>query len=114
MKWLLVFFLFCHALIWSDTLTLNNDSNLQLSANILDATGALLGEMVIDSQDTMTWSLNYEYFGYESQPSVPQTPYTVNWYCMSGQLFGTCDDVPSDSAVSAMSCGGPNQCLEGE
>jgi hypothetical protein len=107
---LIVFFLFLSMQAWSDMLTLVNDSSMQLSAEIQDATGATLEEVVIDAGDSTTWSLNYEYYGYESQPQAPTTPYTVNWYCMSGDLFGTCMDVDSDTTVRAQSCGGAQQC----
>lgn len=105
-----VFFFTLQCLIWSDSLVLVNDSNEQLSAVIQDATGTVLEEMVIDSQDTSTWSLDYEDFGYDAQPNNPQTPYTVQWYCMSGEVFGICRDVPSDSTVMAQSCMGGQQC----
>ncbi len=110
MKWL--FLILWQAALWGDSLTLNNDSTLMLSAEILDANGTLLEEVVLEPQDTTTWSLDYEYFGYDAQPSNPQVPYTVNWYCPSGQLFGTCYDVSSDSAVNALSCLGDQACGE--
>ncbi len=101
-------------LIWADSLVLINDSKVRLSAVIQDATGTILEEIVIDSLDSSTWSLDYEYFGYNAEPSNPQTPYTVNWYCMSGDLYGTCRDVPSDSTVMAQSCMGGQQCGQGQ
>jgi len=103
--------IFCvQSLAWGDSLVLVNDSNVQLSAVIQDATGTILEETVINSQDSSTWSLDYEYYGYDAEANNPQTPYTVNWYCMSGALYGTCRDVPSDSTVMAQSCMGGQQC----
>lgn len=111
----IVIFLLCmQNLIWADSLVLINDSKVRLSAVIQDATGTILEEIVIDSLDSSTWSLDYEYFGYNAEPSNPQTPYTVNWYCMSGDLYGTCRDVPSDSTVMAQSCMGGQQCGQGQ
>jgi len=96
-------------LIWGDSLVLVNDSNVRLSAEIQDATGTILEETVIDSQNSSTWSLD-SFFGSDANESNPQTPYTVNWYCMSGDLYSTCRDVPSDSTVMAQSCMGGQQC----
>jgi hypothetical protein len=102
--------LFCmQGLIWADSLVLVNDSNVQLSAVIQDATGTILEETVIDPQDSSTWSLD-SFFGFDANVTNPQTPYTVNWYCMSGDLYSTCRDVPSDSTVMAQSCMGGQQC----
>jgi len=112
MKKLLFLFLCLQIAAFSDSLTLVNDSNLTLSAEILDANGVLLEQVVLDAQDTSTWSLDYEYFGYNANPSNPPVPYSVNWYCLSGSLFGTCYAVPSDSSVNALSAEGPQQCEE--
>lgn len=109
---LFVSLLWLEVAAYADSLTLINDSNLTLSAEILDANGTLLEQVVLDAQDTSTWSLDYEYFGYDAQPSNPQVPYSVNWYCLSGDLFGTCYDVPSDSSVNALSAQGAMQCGE--
>ncbi|HEY2810152.1 MAG TPA: hypothetical protein VGJ00_02020 [Rhabdochlamydiaceae bacterium] len=109
LRFLFCFWSFC-LLSWADILTLENDSQVPLNAVIQDATGTVLEEVVIQPGDSTTWSLNYEYYGYNSQPSAPQTPYTVNWYCDSGELFGTCMDVASESTVTALSCGGDQQC----
>ena len=98
--------------VFGDSLTLINDSTSRLNAVIQDATGTVLGEMVINAGDSSTWNLNYDYAGYDAQPTNPQTPYTVNWYCMSGDLFGTCMGVASDSSITAQSCGGDQQCLQ--
>lgn len=97
---------------YSDSLTLNNDSHLTLSAEILNVSGELLEQVVLEPQDTSTWSLDYEYFGYDAEVSNSQEPYTVNWYCLSGDLFGTCYGVSSDSSVNALSAEGPQQCGE--
>ena len=97
---------------YSDSLTLTNDSTVTLSAVIQDATGTVLGQMDIIAGNSTTWSLNYDYAGYDAQPTNPQPPYIVNWYCMSGQLFGTCMDVAPDSSITAQSCGGDQQCMQ--
>ncbi len=104
----------CSQMIWGDSLVLVNDSNIRLNAVVQDATGTILQEAVIDSQNSTTWSLDYAYYGYNAEEKNPQTPYTVNWYCMSGQLYGTCTDVQSDSTVNAQSCLGGQQCGQGQ
>jgi hypothetical protein len=110
---IILIFLFCLQLAgWSDVLTLINDSEVMLDVVVEDATGTVLTEDTINPGDSTTWSLNYEYYGYEAQPNDPQTPYTVYWYCMSGKLYGTCRDVNSDSSVSAQSCGGGQECMQ--
>ncbi len=109
---LIATFLCSHLLSWSASLRLINNSSLQLTAVLLDANGNQLEEMMIQSQDSTTWSADYEYYGYNTNSPRPPMPYTVNWYCPSGKLFGTCYDVSSDSTVLALSCGGDQQCQE--
>jgi hypothetical protein len=110
-----VFFLLSfQALVWSDSLVLFNNTDIQLSATILDANGKVLEETVINPQNSITWSLDFEYYGYDAEESNPATPYTVNWYCMGGELYGTCYDVSSDSTVLAQTCGGDQQCTTGD
>lgn len=103
-----------HCPLWADSLVLMNDSNYRLNAIIEDAAGNVLEETVINPQDSSTWSLDYEYFGYDAEENNPPGPYTVYWYCMRGQLYGTCRDVPADSTVLAQSCLGGQQCSQGQ
>lgn len=113
----ILFFLFLSlsSLIWADSLVLVNNSDVQLSATITDATGKVLEETgPINPQNSITWSLDFEYYGYNAEESNPQTPYTVTWYCNSGEIYGTCYDAPSDSTVLAQSCGGDQQCNPGD
>ena len=110
MKRMGLLFMTIQSLIYADSLVLVNDSNVRLNAVIEDANGNILQETVIDSQDSSTWSLD-SFFGFGSQEGpAPEVPYTVYWYCMNGNLYGTCQDVPSDSTVMAQSCLGGQEC----
>ena len=104
-----VVFVFAQVMSWANSVTLLNNSPYRLQATIYDATGALLGQFTINSQDATLWSDNDENFGTENQ-YASQIPYTVNWYCMSGGSYGTCSNVAAGSTVTAQSCGGNQEC----
>jgi hypothetical protein len=99
------------AAAWSNSVTLLNDTPYTLQATIYDANGTLLGEFTINSREATLWSDDYENFGMESQ-YASQVPYTVNWYCMNGNAYGTCEDVAAGATVTAQSCGGDQECPE--
>jgi hypothetical protein len=96
---------------WANSVTLMNDSTYTLRASIYDATGALLGEFVLNPNDATLWSDDYENFGTVSS-DAPQVPYSVNWFCMNGSPYGTCEDVAAGSVVTAQSCGGTQECQQ--
>lgn len=104
-------FMFACALSWANSVTLMNDSSYTLQASIYDANGNLLGQFVLNSRDATLWSDDDEDFGTEIGYSS-QVPYTVNWFCMNGNPYGTCENVAAGSVVTAQSCGGAQQCQE--
>jgi hypothetical protein len=103
-----IFIIVCGA-SWANSVTLMNDSTYTLKANIYDANGTLLGEFVLNPNDATLWSDDYQNFGTESQ-YAPQIPYTVNWSCMNGNPYGSCEDVAAGSVITAQSCGGAQEC----
>ncbi|MBS0604797.1 MAG: hypothetical protein JSS60_07155 [Verrucomicrobia bacterium] len=96
---------------WANSVSLFNDSEYTLKAVIYDANGTLLGEFVMNPRDATDWSDNDMNFGTETQYSS-QIPYTVNWSCMSGNPYGSCNNVASGSVVTAQSCGGAQECQQ--
>jgi len=110
-KWIL----FCFAILTSfcahaASVRLINDSPYQLRAVVRAADGTLLGEMVINSRQTSTWSDAYGKPGYINQPTYSQTPYSILWYCMNGDDYSFCDDISTGSTVTAQSCSGGRLC----
>lgn len=87
-----------------------NDSSYKLRAVVRANDGTFLGEMIINPQQGQTWSDAYGKTGQISQPTASQSPYSVLWYCMSGDDYSFCDNVASGSQVSAQSCNGPRLC----
>jgi hypothetical protein len=102
-------FIVCQGASWANSVNLFNDSTYTLKAVIYDASGTLLGEFMLNPRDATEWSDNQMNFGTESN-SVSQTPYTVNWTCMSGAAYGSCSNVAAGSVVTAQSCGGTQEC----
>jgi hypothetical protein len=95
----------------ANSVTLMNDTGYTLNATIHDANGTLLGEFVLNPRDAMDWSDDDQNFGTESN-YASQVPYTVNWSCMSGNPYGTCNNVAAGAVVTAQSCGGAQQCQQ--
>jgi hypothetical protein len=107
--WLLIAILFITN-IWADSLTLINDSTVRLRVVIQDVKHNFVDEIYIDAANSSTWSAEYLYYGYGAKSTYPKAPFTVTWYCMNGDVFGTCRFVNSDSTCNALSCGGPREC----
>jgi hypothetical protein len=99
---LIILFFFLQTALWANSVNLFNNSQMQLRAVILSADGQLLDEVVLNSRDASTWADDLYQFGYN--PASTHAPYTVNWYCMGGKLFGTCKNVASGSIVLAQNC----------
>lgn len=107
----LIFFLLQTAL-WANSVNLFNNTQMQLRAVILSADGILLDEVILNSRDASTWADDLYQFGYNSAST--HAPYTVQWYCMGGKLFGTCKNVASGSIVLAQNCSLGSSDCEGE
>lgn len=113
MKWiqLVVFFICFQTTCFANSVNLFNDSQYTLNATIYDANGTLLGEFILNPRDAIDWSDDQYNFGTQTQ-YAPQIPYTVNWACVGGAAYGSCDNVASGSVVTAQSCGGAQQCQQ--
>ena len=110
-KWIQFFFLgvmIQAGSLFADSINLFNDSQYTLKAIIYDANGTLMGEFILNARDASEWS-NNQNFGSEMS-NAPQTPYTVNWVCMSGGGYGSCNNVAAGSTVTAQGCGGTQEC----
>jgi hypothetical protein len=99
-------------MLLGDSLFLVNDADFTLTAVIEDAGGNVLEETDIDSQDSINWSKDYEYFGYHSNTQNPHIPYKVTWYCPNGEVYGVCRDITTDTTVRARSCLGARRCRQ--
>lgn len=113
----LLLVLFTATTAFAGSIRLKNNSNEKLRVIVDSVDGAHLGEVLIDSQQTLTWTDTY---GYKTnnrgaKKSLQQadssiTPYTVSWYCMSGGPYSVCTDVAVGSLVMADSCDGLRAC----
>ncbi len=111
MKWmqLAVFFICAQIACFANSINLFNDSEYKLTATIYDANGTLMGEFVLNPRDAIDWSDDQYNFGSQTQ-YISQVPYTVNWTCMAGNAYGSCDNISPGSIVTAQSCGGVQEC----
>ena len=104
-------FFFAQQMICANSINLFNDTPYMLKAIIYDANENMLGEFVLNPRDATVWTDDQGEFGTEIA-DASQTPYSVNWFCMSGNPYGVCTDVAAGSVVTAQSCGGAQQCSE--
>jgi len=77
--------------------------------------GTYLGEMVILPEHFNTWSDDYPSFGpggqnYQENPNRTLTPYTVQWYCLDGGVYGISTNIPTGGAALAEASEGPRIC----
>ena len=108
---LLILCLLFQTLAFANSVSLLNDSIYTLRAKLYDATGTLLGEFILNPRDAADWNDNQMDFGTQNQ-SASQTPYSVNWTCLGGGPYGSCNNVAAGSVVTAQSCGGNQQCKQ--
>lgn len=113
MKLLLAFLCFVTSSLFCNSVHMKNDSPYQLRAVVRGHDGSYLGEMIIAAQGIGTWSDNtygavpLTEWGLVDQTS---TPYTVLWYCMSGDTYSVNSLVPTGALVSAQFGEGARQC----
>ena len=102
---------------YASSVRLINDSPNQLRAVIRGADGSYLGEMVINPQNSSTWTDTYGQSGsfgqgnaYEERSTRSQTPYTVIWRCLDGGDYSICTNVSTGGTVTAQGCDGNRYC----
>lgn len=102
---------------FASSVRLVNDSPSKLRAVIRGNEGTNLAEMMMEPNQSTTWSDQYTATGktqkgniYQNQPSRSLTPYTVLWYCEDGTDFSFCEYVNTGNTVTAKSCFGTRQC----
>lgn len=105
--------------VFAGYIRLYNNTGNRLSVVIESFSGSFLDEMIIEAQDSRTWTDTYDnptdYRGVNKplRPSaVSRTPYTVSWYCTNGQddPYSVCTNVAEGSLVMANSCSGLKGC----
>jgi hypothetical protein len=106
-----IFILLCSQ-VFAGSVTLVNDSANQLRAVIRAADGTYIGEVVVPARQTMQWNDYTGGVGNIQYPSASQTPYTVAWFCMTGDgtPFSICTNVNSGQTITALTCDGLRQC----
>ena len=107
--------IFFTTFLCAGSVRLYNDSPYKLRASIRGSDGTYLGEMIVLPEHFNTWSDAYPSFGpggrqFAPNPNRTMTPYTVQWSCLDGGVFGVCSNVPSGGTAIAGSCSGPKYC----
>lgn len=81
-KWSLPLIVSLQICLEAATVMLYNDSSYPLIAKIYDAQGTLVGALALAPGDTKGW--DYAQNSFSAQHNTPYTPYTVRWYCNTG------------------------------
>jgi hypothetical protein len=103
-KVVLLFVVLISSHMHANSVHMKNDSPYQLRAVVRGNDGSYLGEMIIMSQETGTWSDNsYGAVPFDEWGPVDHTttPYTVLWYCMNGDSYSVNTLVPTGALVTA-------------
>ena len=90
---------------YSASVMILNDSPYILTATVLSATGTILGRVQVTQQQQQTWqdsNLNVD--------GLSQTPFTVIFYCPTGEEYGVVTNVSTSGFVSASSSSGNKVC----
>jgi|GEM_PF-931992 len=82
-----------------------NDGPFPLSATVLSATGQVMGRQAIQPQQQVLWqNSNIDVNG------ISQSPFTVIFYCTTGEVYGTITGVQTGAMVTASQATGPRFC----
>lgn len=82
-----------------------NDCPFPLSATVLSATGTVMGRQALQPLQQVQWQ--------NSDVNVDknsQSPFTVIFYCTTGEVFGTVTQVQTGAMVTASASTGPRFC----
>jgi hypothetical protein len=108
---------FLPSMLFAGSVRLINNSPYDLRTVIRGADGSFLGEVVVKSQKETTWTDTYGNYGTYgganarvNQNYRSKTPYTVLWYCMSGDDYAVCDTVSTGAVVTSQGCLGNRMC----
>ena len=102
---LFLFFSFFPIFNFCATVRLINDSPFPLSSTVLSATGSVLGRYSLKPQEQAGW----ESFDVNTK-GVSQSPFTVIFYCTTGEVYGTAVNIATGGMVYATSTSGPRFC----
>lgn len=108
-KLLVMALLFVQCGLFANSVSLFNNSPYKLKATIFDASGNVLSESILNVRDATEWSDDYMNFGTENS-DLGQMPYSVEWECMNGDAYATCNNVAAGSVVMAQNCQGTQEC----
>ncbi len=103
-------FFLCISIVEAGTVRLYNDSPYKLRAVIRGNDGSFLGEMVLNPQGSNTWTDGFAGLQGGLQETRLQTPYTVLWYCLSGDPYSTLYPIASGGMAQASLGDGAKQC----
>jgi|SRR5579885_1328490 len=103
-------FVAAFGMLEAGTVRLVNDSPYKLRAVVRANDGTFLGEIVINPQDSTTWTDNFAGLPGGFQQAISQTPYTVLWYCLTGEAFSTVYPVGPGGTAMSMLGDGAKQC----
>jgi len=92
-------------LLFGASVAVNNDSAFPLHAQIIAATGDVLGAISVPPQQQMSW-LNSSL----ESGNNPMVPYTVILYCLEGTEFGIINTVSNGETVFASQAQGRKVC----
>lgn len=82
-----------------------NDSPFPLSATVLSASGTVMGRQSLQPQEQALWqNSDVDVTG------ISQSPFTVIFYCTTGEVFGTISQVQTSAMVTASASSGPHFC----
>jgi len=95
------------------TVRLMNDSPFKLTAVIISANGEQKAQYVLTSQQSVTWEdyNNSDLSGsVDLQPTWPEAPYMVIWYCQEGSAYSVCANVGNAGLATAQTGTGTRFC----
>jgi len=98
-------------LLTAHSITLNNDTEYDLTAIIRGRKGVLIEEVSVPAFKIKNWIYNPKILpDLQGQSITDLTPFTVSWMCLGGKVFAVCPNIVPGMQISPKDCDGSHYC----
>lgn len=99
----------CVGALQASSIRLQNQARCPLKATIYGASGERLGELIVSSQETKTWSESTNPLE-RGNTAKSTTPFQVYWSCLDGEAFSVVDNISTGGFVTSGQGSGKKAC----
>ena len=102
-------FLMGTCFLQATSLRLQNETHHSLQATVRGADGSILGEVMVEPQETVVWSDEATARSFRP-PSKSMSPFSVYWSCADGETYCISDHATAGALIKTSQCVGKKAC----